>query len=720
MPQARPPRPRGAARSLALLEPLEGRVYLSASDYFALKAVDSVTGRGVPQVDFVASDGARYTTDNAGNVAFHRPGQGGAAETFTVESYGYGPGWAATAVTPTPNQIRLSPQDGVAVTLPVVRSQIAQRLYRETGQNTYDESIKLGRPSPVQFPLNDNASIDGQDTVQTAIYKDKIYWFYGDTFSDFGNDNAGGFFGGGADSANFRTTVATSDLPASGGLSPDVGTNRTYVTNADGGPKSVFPESNFPTGGLYWLGVPFVVNDAAGNETMVANYTIVNGPPGGQHGFARWNDVAQEFDPINTFSTSNPINPSGSATTTTFDGQPYYVLTMGMSQARVPASYAAVTDITQYEVFTPFAADTNWDDAGSVSSSRVVRDAAGAPVWAWRKNVKPMSSLDQENFVDRGLWTWAQTPFALANADNPGQHVAFSSASISYNAYRGAWTMVGQQVFGDSFLGETWYSEAPGVTGPWATTRKVATNAAKKDSYTFYNLWQHPYFSAGSKYLYFEGTNTDFLVGGGLRGEFFDNADLTGYKFTWVDPNLDVNYGNGSPDPRLAPDTFSARWTGKLKLPDESGSHVLRVTADDGFRLLLNGQLILDKWDAAGGAYTATYNAPANAELDFRLEYRDLSGPASLRLEWARPSSPAAFSVVPSGAFSHPPLHRDDNYNQFMYRLDLSDPRLHLLPPPAAARAVAARPAGLFSSRPVTSFDADDLLAGLSKPSRGG
>lgn len=660
----------------AVLESLEARRLLAADDYFAIRAVDAETGRGVPQVDFVMTDGTRYTSDNAGYVAFGRAGHLDADHVFAVESYGYRPAEPTFAGG---NRVALHPTLGGSVVVPLDRTMIAERLYRQTGQNAYDETLKLGLPAPVQYPLTDNADVNGQDTVQTAIYKGKLYWFYGDTFWDNDNDNTGGFFGNGADGGNFRTTVAVSELPANGGLDPDVGTDRTYIVNQHGDPKQVFPQNKFSAASLYWLGTPFVVEDANGEEVMVASYTALNGLDSAvENGFARWNDALQEFDSVNTHPIGSPINPTGSPTRVTFGDTEYFVMDEGVALVRVPATYSAVTEIGQYETYTPFATGTNWNNANSVPRSAVVRDGSGEPVWAWRNGVKPMSALDQETFINRGLWGWDQTPFVFENADNPGEHITFSTSSLAWNEYQQAWTLVGQEIWGDSFLGEVWYAESRSLTGPWATTRKVATHADAKDPYTFYNLWQHPYFSADSRYLYFEGTNTDFLEEGGLRGEYFDNNDLTGYAFSWIDNNVNFDWGAGSPEAGIHAETFSVRWTGRLQTVGESGDYSFRIRADDGVRLWVNGQLLIDQWNAGRETHVGSVRLDADATVDIRMEYRENYGDARAILEWATPSNPGSYRVVPGGRLSHEPLVLDDNYNQFMYRLDLADPRVRL------------------------------------------
>ncbi len=52
----------------------------------------------------------------------------------------------------------------------------------------------------------------------------------------------------------------------------------------------------------------------------------------------------------------------------------------------------------------------------------------------------------------------------------------------------------------------------------------------------------------------------------GVTGQYYDNADLTGLVFARTDPGVNFTWGAGSPDARVAPDSFSVRWTGEVRV----------------------------------------------------------------------------------------------------------------------------------------------------------
>jgi hypothetical protein len=113
---------------------------------------------------------SRYVTDSAGWVAFFEPGLMNREVFFEVSSHGYTypkDGFGSRGKV-------LLTEPGKTVTIEVTRENVAQRLYRITGQGIYRDSWLLGKNSPIESPLL-NGDVVGQDTVQTALYKNQIY-----------------------------------------------------------------------------------------------------------------------------------------------------------------------------------------------------------------------------------------------------------------------------------------------------------------------------------------------------------------------------------------------------------------------------------------------------------------------------------------------------------------------------------------------------------------
>jgi hypothetical protein len=83
----------------------------------------------------------------------------------------------------------------------------------------------------------------------------------------------------------------------------------------------------------------------------------------------------------------------------------------------------------------------------------------------------------------------------------------------------------------------------------------------------------------------------------GLQATYFDDPALATPVISRVDPAIDFDWGLGTPGPAITDgDTFSARWTGTLR-PPSTESYTFTLAADDGGRLWLDGELLIDAWN---------------------------------------------------------------------------------------------------------------------------
>ena len=135
-------------------------------------------------------------------------------------------------------------------------------------------------------------------------------------------------------------------------------------------------------------------------------------------------------------------------------------------------------------------------------------------------------------------------------------------------------------------------------------------------------------------------------TGTGLSATYYNNTDLTGVTVTRVDPTVDFNWGSGSPAPGIGANTFSARWTGQVEA-QFSGVYTFYTQSDDGARLWINGQQIINNWaDRAPTESSGTIQLEAGQRYDIRMEFHEKNGSATARLLWSSASIPK--SVVPS------------------------------------------------------------------------
>ena len=71
-------------------------------------------------------------------------------------------------------------QPGGSKTVRLRRVNVAERLYRVTGEGIYRDSVLLGREPPLREPLLAGGVL-GQDSVVTAVLGGRLLWFWGDT-----------------------------------------------------------------------------------------------------------------------------------------------------------------------------------------------------------------------------------------------------------------------------------------------------------------------------------------------------------------------------------------------------------------------------------------------------------------------------------------------------------------------------------------------------------
>jgi uncharacterized repeat protein (TIGR01451 family) len=145
-------------------------------------------------------------------------------------------------------------------------------------------------------------------------------------------------------------------------------------------------------------------------------------------------------------------------------------------------------------------------------------------------------------------------------------------------------------------------------------------------------------------------TTVNAPVSGGLRGDYYDNPDFTGFVLSRIDPTVNFSW-SGSPATGVGADTFSVRWSGKVK-PQYSQTYTFYVRSNDGARLWVNGQLLIDNWGPHGTVENSgTIALTAGQLVDVKLEYWDNTSTAVARLSWSSPSR--SKQVIPSGRLYH-------------------------------------------------------------------
>ena len=134
-----------------------------------------------------------------------------------------------------------------------------------------------------------------------------------------------------------------------------------------------------------------------------------------------------------------------------------------------------------------------------------------------------------------------------------------------------------------------------------------------------------------------------------LRGEYFDNITLDGVpRVTREDENIDFHWTFNAPSRRLRTGWYSVRWTGHLRAP-AAGVRRLGVEGNDGYRLYLDGKLLIDNWRKQSYRTALVPVALSSGSThDLRLEFFESAGSARVRLVWDTSSDNAGQAGIDS------------------------------------------------------------------------
>jgi LysM repeat protein len=121
----------------------------------------------------------------------------------------------------------------------------------------------------------------------------------------------------------------------------------------------------------------------------------------------------------------------------------------------------------------------------------------------------------------------------------------------------------------------------------------------------------------------------------GWHGEYFNNRDLAGGPvMVRSDPNLAFNWGWGQPSWEVPPDNFSVRWTKSWLV--SGGTYRLNVRVDDGFRVFVDGNLVLESWRVQPDTYYCRDMYIPYGYHNFKVEFFEAEQNALISVWWNR------------------------------------------------------------------------------------
>lgn len=129
----------------------------------------------------------------------------------------------------------------------------------------------------------------------------------------------------------------------------------------------------------------------------------------------------------------------------------------------------------------------------------------------------------------------------------------------------------------------------------------------------------------------------------GLLGQYYHSSGGGPPTDPWetlvmerIDPTVNFNWTSGSPDPSVDADNFSVRWTGEVEVPT-SGSYTFYTETDDGVRLWVNNELIIDEWAQGYTADKGDIELTGGRRYEIKLELYENGGDARCELHWSGP-----------------------------------------------------------------------------------
>jgi thioredoxin len=154
---------------------------------------------------------------------------------------------------------------------------------------------------------------------------------------------------------------------------------------------------------------------------------------------------------------------------------------------------------------------------------------------------------------------------------------------------------------------------------------------------------------------------TTARAGRGLQGQYYHwsgsfppsrSAAFSNLVMTRVDPKINFNWGYSAPAPLVNADNFSVKWTGKIQAAFTE-TYTFYTTTDDGVRLWVDGQRLINKWrEQVATEWSGTIDLAAGQKYDIVMEMYENQGHAVAQLRWSSLHTPKR--LIPQAALLPP------------------------------------------------------------------
>jgi hypothetical protein len=267
----------------------------------------------------------------------------------------------------------------------------------------------------------------------------------------------------------------------------------------------------------------------------------------------------------------------------------------------------------------------------------------------WR--IDEVNDADPNSPWKGRVWSFTIPP-KKAYEPVPGNGSKFiDSENLTLTWTPGFGAMLHTVYFGDDY--DT-VANAAGGTSQGSTTFNPGPLETEK---TYY--WRVDEFEAGGTHKGDVWSFTTAKIGGGLRAEYYHwsgdyppSEPFQVFVMTEIVPEIDFNWGEGSPNALVNTNNFACRFTGEVEAAFTE-TYTFCVTTDDGQRLWVDGQPIIDMWVEQGMVeHRGTIDLVAGQRYSIELWEYENAGGAGCELRWLSPSTPK--QIVPQAALSPP------------------------------------------------------------------
>jgi len=141
----------------------------------------------------------------------------------------------------------------------------------------------------------------------------------------------------------------------------------------------------------------------------------------------------------------------------------------------------------------------------------------------------------------------------------------------------------------------------------------------------------------------------DRALRNGLLGSYFNRIDFTGETFMRIDETLNHQWELESAWPdKVRDDLFSIIWTGRI-VPPRTGEYTFYLMSDDGARLWIDGQLMLDQFvERSRQVDEVKVRLLVGKSYDIKYAFCDVFRHAVSRLEWSCEEAGIPRQLIPT------------------------------------------------------------------------